>query len=51
MNQAHEQWLSMAENDLEFARLGLKHGYHSQACFLSQQAAEKALMRRVSPRI
>lgn len=37
------RWILQAENDLAFARLGLREGYHSQACFLSQQAAEKAL--------
>ena len=37
------RWILQAENDLGFAQLGLRERYHSQACFLSQQAAEKAL--------
>ena len=37
------RWILQAENDLAFAQLGLREGYYSQACFLSQQAAEKAL--------
>ena len=37
------RWILQAENDLAFAQLGLREGYYSQACFLSQQSAEKAL--------
>lgn len=37
------RWILQSENDLAFAQLGLREGYYSQACFLSQQAAEKAL--------
>ena len=37
------RWILQAENDLAFAQLGLREGYYSQACFMSQQAAEKAL--------
>jgi HEPN domain-containing protein len=37
------RWLRQAENDLDFARLALKEGFFHQACFISQQAAEKAL--------
>jgi HEPN domain-containing protein len=37
------RWLRQAENDLGYARLGLKEGYYAQACFLSQQICEKAL--------
>ena len=37
------RWILQAENDLGFAQLALQEGYHSQACFISQQAAEKAL--------
>jgi len=36
------RWLAQAENDLEFARHGLRLGFHAQTCFLSQQVAEKA---------
>ena len=41
--QPHEQWLARAEEDLSFAQLGFRENYLSQACFLSQQVAEKAL--------
>lgn len=37
-----DRWLKQAENDLEFARLGLREGFYSQVCFLAQQSAEKA---------
>jgi len=37
------RWLRQAENDLDFARLALKKSFFHQACFISQQAAEKAL--------
>lgn len=37
------RWLGQAEDDLAFARVGLEHEFFAQACFLSQQAAEKAL--------
>ena len=37
------RWLEQSENDLEFARYALAGGYHHQACFVSQQSAEKAL--------
>ena len=38
-----ERWLRQAESDLAFAALGAKEGFPAQACFTSQQAAEKAL--------
>jgi len=38
-----ERWLAQAENDLAFAELGAREGFAAQACFTSQQAAEKAL--------
>ena len=38
-----ERWLDQAEYDLGFARLALRENYFSQACFISQQAAEKAV--------
>ena len=37
------RWLLQAENDLAFADLGLREGFFAQACFYSQQAAEKGL--------
>ena len=38
-----ERWLRQAESDLAFAALGAREGFPAQACFTSQQAAEKAL--------
>ena len=44
------EWLDRANSDLAVARLVFGHGYWDQACYLSQQAAEKylkaALVRR-----
>lgn len=37
------RWLRQAENDLGFARLGLREGFYSQVCFLAQQSAEKTV--------
>jgi HEPN domain-containing protein len=37
------RWLQQAENDLQFAQLGLSEGFHAQVCFQCQQIAEKAL--------
>jgi HEPN domain-containing protein len=37
------RWLAQAHSDLGFAELGLREGYHAQACFMCQQTAEKAL--------
>jgi HEPN domain-containing protein len=43
-NQAEaRRWLAQAQDDLAFARLGLREGFFAQVCFLSQQAGEKAL--------
>lgn len=38
-----ERWLAQARHDLEVARLTLREAHHAYACFLAQQAAEKAL--------
>ena len=38
-----ERWLRQAENDLAFGRLALRERFFSQACFVAQQCAEKAL--------
>jgi len=35
--------LRQAQNDLEFARLGLERGFFAQVCFQCQQISEKAL--------
>lgn len=37
------RWVGQAEDDLRFARVGIKERFYAQACFLSQQAGEKAL--------
>ena len=37
------RWLAQAESDLAFAELGLREGFFAQACFVCQQAVEKAL--------
>ena len=37
-----ERWRRQAENDLEFARVAVREQFHAQACFIAQQAAEKA---------
>ena len=41
--QEAARWLSQAENDIAFAEIGLREEFYAQACFLAQQAAEKAL--------
>jgi len=38
-----ERWLAQAKSDLGFAEVGLREGFFAQACFICQQAAEKAL--------
>lgn len=43
MKKPHENWFDRADSDLKFADVGLREGFHSQVCFLSQQAVEKAL--------
>ena len=37
------RWLRQAENDLAYARVGLREGFHAQVCFQAQQICEKAL--------
>lgn len=37
------RWLAQAEHDLAFAELAAREGFFAQACFISQQAGEKAL--------
>lgn len=43
MNERVKQWLSFADDDLKTARLVLKEAIYNQACFHSQQCAEKCL--------
>lgn len=38
-----KRWLAQASSELAFARVGLREGFHAQACFHCQQAAEMAL--------
>jgi HEPN domain-containing protein len=38
-----KDWLAQAKNDLMWGKASLKEKYYSQTCFISQQAAEKAL--------
>ncbi len=37
------RWLAQAENDLAFTEHSIRGGFHAQACFHSQQVAEKAV--------
>ncbi|MBI4125808.1 MAG: HEPN domain-containing protein [Deltaproteobacteria bacterium] len=43
MQKPHDEWLAKAEDDLQFARVGLKEGFYSQVCTLAQQTIEKSL--------
>jgi HEPN domain-containing protein len=48
VSQEHDKadawrWLRTAQDDIEAAQLLLAGGKHAQACFLCQQAAEKAV--------
>lgn len=43
MAERSQDWLEQAERDLENARWQKEGGYHEWACFVSQQAAEKAV--------
>ena len=38
-----DRWRRQADNDLAFARLALRERFYAQACFMAQQAAEKAV--------
>jgi HEPN domain-containing protein len=38
-----ERWLKTAEDDISAAKVLLDNGKYAQACFFSQQAAEKAV--------
>ena len=42
LTEAH-RWLSQARHDIDAAALNAREGYAAWACFLAQQAAEKAL--------
>lgn len=38
-----EDWLAQARNDLDWGLTSMESGFYSQACFIAQQVAEKAL--------
>jgi HEPN domain-containing protein len=43
MPERSRDWLDQAIRDLEHARWSVKGGFHEGACFVAQQAAEKAV--------
>lgn len=43
MVERSRDWIKQAERDLENSKYEMKGGYYEWACFLAQQAAEKAL--------
>jgi len=43
MPERSKDWLDQAERDLGRAKLDIDHAYYEWACFVSQQAAEKAI--------
>lgn len=43
MPERSADWLAQAKRDLEQARWSLEGGFHEWACFVCQQAAEKAV--------
>jgi len=43
MVERSRDWLKQAKRDLEGAEHALRGGFHEWACFLSQQASEKAI--------
>ena len=42
-NREANRWLRQAEDDLKYAQLGLREGFHAQVCFQCQQICEKAI--------
>jgi len=43
MNEAVENWMAFARQDLRMAELALEEGIYNQVCFHAQQCVEKAL--------
>lgn len=43
VEQNAERWLDQARHDLESARINLEVRFYSDACFMSEQSAQKAL--------
>jgi HEPN domain-containing protein len=41
-NDIFKKWIYFAEQDLNFAKSGLKDKFYSHVCFLSQQTVEKS---------
>lgn len=42
-DRIYKRWMNQAERDIDDARFNLSGGRYNVACFLAQQAAEKAL--------
>lgn len=43
MAERSADWMKQAKRDLEMAKFARESGYHEWACFIAQQAAEKAV--------
>ncbi|MFH0800233.1 MAG: HEPN domain-containing protein [Pseudomonadota bacterium] len=43
MSGRHDEWLDRAEDDLKFAKVGLREEFFAQVCFHAQQCIEKSL--------
>jgi HEPN domain-containing protein len=43
MGSRAQDWLDQARNDFEWGQASAESDFHSQACFIAQQVAEKAL--------
>jgi HEPN domain-containing protein len=43
MNEAAEQWLAFAHQDLRMAEMALAEGIYNQTCFHAQQCVEKVI--------
>jgi HEPN domain-containing protein len=51
MADRSRDWMAQALDDLESAGILRDHGKHAQACFMAQQAAEKALKAALYSRL
>jgi len=43
MSARYKDWMSQAENDLDWGNDSCSNGFYAQSCFISQQSSEKAL--------
>ncbi|HDL85855.1 MAG TPA: HEPN domain-containing protein [Candidatus Acetothermia bacterium] len=50
MNEMASRWLAFAKEDLQMAQLAMKERLYNQACFHTQQGAEKALKALIAER-